>query len=223
VVCFLALFTVLFAGTATVGKVASLIVPAEDRGGGTGESGWFNYAPGSGLDDCPDLCVNDRSRVRLGALDEVDDATIRGAVQLGLVFLPAAAVLLFHIRRRRALVAGEGFVGSAPWRTDRTYLYLACVVAVIAGVIGAASAVYDVVRIITPDITTSGPRARTSEREAGLADLITMTVLTLGATVIFFTYWSQVSGEANPLRRLWPFGRSKAEADDADEPEVEPA
>jgi hypothetical protein len=226
VVCFLALFTVLFAGTATVGKVASLIVPAEDRGGG-GDDRLTSFAVDDDVFleeacfDRPGLCRDLEGGDRL---DEVDDETVRGAVQLGLVFLPAAAVLLFHVRRRRALIASEGFVGTVPWRTDRAYLYLVCVVAVVAAVGGTAAAVYDVFRIIAPEIT-SGPGGRASERESGLADLITMGVLAVGATVIFFNSWSQVSGEANPLRRVWPFGRRdtepEAEVDEKAEPEVD--
>jgi hypothetical protein len=211
IVSFLALFAVLFAGTAAVGKVASLIVPAEDRAFDR-DGGWFGYAEEEGVFfddgdrrgrfDCSGAdCDLYDPRVDDELLDEADDEAVRGAVWAGLIFLPAAAALVFHRRRRRDLVDDVDFPGSPAWRADRVFLYVVCAVAVVTAVIASAAAVYDVFRIIAPDIT-SDDFSRRSEREAGLADLITMTVLTLGAAAIFFSHWSQVSGEPNALRRL---------------------
>jgi hypothetical protein len=226
VVLFLTLFTVLFAGTAAVGTAASFLVPAEDRDGPTWDS-WTGYEPGLGVvyedgfpvEDGPGdrRCFPD-CEVPDEVLDEVDDATVRETVTAGLIALPAAAILLFHLRRRRGLLASEGFVGSPAWRADRVFLHLVCIVALAAAAFAVAALVYDLFRVVAPDITSTR-LTRASERERGVADGLAMGLLALGAAAIFFAHWSQLSGEGNPLRRFWPFGRSSADdpGDDADE------
>lgn len=227
VVCFITLFTVLFAGTAAVGRVSSLIVPAEERAG-EGEGAWFAYAPGDGVTfegvdgfECRPGRLDGTDNCPGGERPDPDDISIRDTVRAGLLALPAAALFAFHWRRRRRLVADEAFPGSAAWRADRVYLYLVCLVSALVAAFASAALVYDLFRLAAPDITAEA-FARRSEREVALADAITMTVLTLGALAIFCGHWSAVSGESNPLRRLWPFGRGQAEPDQGPEPEPAP-
>ena len=214
VVCFVALFTVLFASTAAVGRLASLIVPEdarEDRLTSFVEDGVDGYWIEAG----PDY-VGPRGHPRRPDAPDPDDVAVRDTVRAGLVALPAAAVLAFHWRRRRRLLDEPDFADSAAWRADRVYLYLVCLVAAGAATFASATLVFDAFRIAAPDITSAAGE-RPFEREQALADLLAMAVLTAGSVVIFFSHWSAVSGEANPLRRLRPRRRSRSGADEPEE------
>ncbi len=143
-----------------------------------------------------------------------DDEAIRDTVQAGLVAILAAVVLVFHVRRRRELVAEAGFAGTAAWRADRAFLHVVSAVAVLIALFAAASLLNDLFRLIAPGITSDG--SQSVERKQALADIIPLTVLTVATTYLFGRYWSESSGQPPFWRTMRSDSAAAAPAESAE-------
>ncbi|MGH9025614.1 MAG: hypothetical protein ACRDWD_05770 [Acidimicrobiia bacterium] len=180
VVSFIALFTALVGVTGVVNAVMDKVVDETES-----EDIVLDDDQGSDLD----------LEIETGGGGDENDQIARDAVQAGLVGAVALAVLAFHLRRRRDLVAPADFTGSAAWRVDRAYLYAVCFTAVLIFLFASAVALYAVFRVIAPDVTGSGDGDL--ERQLGIQQLVTLGFLSTFAGVIFL--WSWRRAEASTL------------------------
>jgi hypothetical protein len=217
-VCFLALFTVLFTTTGAVQSLTRLIVPDEAQQPNCDDFDSLGSDSFDQLDSLDDF--NDFNECADGDQPDVDDAAVRTSVQAVLIGLPAAAVLLFHWRRRRTLVETEMFEGSPGWRADRAYLYVVCFFALVIAVVAASGVLYDIFRLIAPGVASEDGNGEFVRRES-LANLITLVVLTIGGLALFSVHWSQVSGEPS-LRRLLTTRRSAGPPSASPPPTIPP-
>ena len=117
--------------------------------------------------------------------NEEDDADWATAIQAVIVGGLAAGLYVFHDRRRRR--RAEGAVGA---RVRRTYLYATSFVSVIVALISAITALYAVVKIIAPGVTSAGTRG-----EAGV-ELAQSAFLALTAGVLFLWHLRNAEPDA---------------------------
>lgn len=183
VVSFVTIFTALVAFTAIVNSVMDKVVDepqTDDVIFEDGQNGGFDFEFGTG-----------------DGGDE-NDRIARTSVQAGLVGAVALGVLVFHVRRRRDLVAPADFTGSAAWRVDRAYLYAVCFTAILVFLFAAAIALYAVFRVIAPGVT--GGADEDLERQLGIQQLVTLGFLSAVAGGIFLWSWRHAEASAIPAR-----------------------
>lgn len=212
---FISLLALLFAVTATVGSLSSLIVDEDERGDASSSFSPDDLSTDFGFE--PDLSEEfgeDFGEVFEEPSDDPNDAAWRGAIQGALAAAAAALIFVFHWRRREEFVGEPGFDASAAWRVDRVYLYLMCFVTAVIGTVAAVRFDYDIFRLIIPGVTATVDDDST-ERQKALADLLTMGTLFVGSAYIFFWHWRLVAGETELWKRL---SRSRTSSD---EPEAQ--
>jgi hypothetical protein len=186
-VSFIALFTLVLATFAAVTSLAGLVEDDEEPAlfdgdfGGTLEGEGFLLL-GEGELDGIDLPVPDPP--------DRGDAVARDTIQALLIAAFAAAVLLFHERRRRDLRREEGFAGSATWRVDRAYLWTVCFTAVLIALFAAASALYEVFRALAPGVA-SDIGDDTIVRQSAASAFISAGYLAVVAGLVFWFHWRQ--------------------------------
>jgi len=182
--CFLALFTTLFATYFAVAALSDLIVD-HDRG----ESEARQMLESNNGDHMQGL-----PRFRTQVQPASDDRDYRIAVQSGLVAVAAGVIFVLHRRRRDQLAARDEFDRSAAWRVDTTYLYAVCFTAALVIIFAAATGSYGVFRIIAPGVTAL--HGATTERQHGAAQLIAYAYLALAAAAVFVVHWRATSAMA---------------------------
>jgi hypothetical protein len=153
-----------------------------------------------------------------------------GAVLAGLIALVAFGVLWFHVRRLRELVSDPGFDVTPGRRTYQVYLHAVSFTAVAILIFASAAALYGIFRTAAPGYT-SQLASHTSERDAGIAQLVSAGVLAVGAWIIFRYHWHRTTtlrGAGSPVRsdrgRSGPrhLGRTSAQAPAATPPPATP-
>jgi hypothetical protein len=158
----IALYLVLVFGATCVGAIAERVLvdypPQNSQDLGTFDQGGFS-SPLIGIS---------------GVASNGADQAVQTAVASGLLAIGAAIVLGFHLRRRRELVSGGDFDGSAAARVDRAYLAAVAFLVVVVGVAALGIAGYGAFRIIAPDVTG---RLDDFERQQGLAQLLSFGAL----------------------------------------------
>ncbi len=172
-VCFLAVFVTLFSAYAVVAQLSGFIV---DRGGGHE----FSFDRSPNVSPIPIPASGGRGS---------DDAIWRGTVQAGLLGVAAGGVLVFHRRRRRALLATPAFADSAAERADVAYIYVTCFIAAFLVLAAAAYGTYGLFRVVAPGVTGFG--AADIERQKGIAQAISLVALALGAAGVFALHWRE--------------------------------
>jgi hypothetical protein len=169
--CLLATFLTLFGAFGVVSQLSKFVISNDARD----FSSSFSSSSGA---DFGDFSGGGRER---------DDALWRGAVQFGLLTAASAAVLVFHRRRRTELLATPSAPDGLVGRVDRTYLYVACFVAVFLVLFAAYAAVYGIFRAVAPGVTAF--HGGSGERERGIAQAISLGALALGAAAVFLWHW----------------------------------
>lgn len=201
---------VLFASVAAFGRLTSLIVDEDARGGsdsGLSVDDFGGFAEEDPFADDLDLGGSDSS---------ANDASLRDTVRAGLIALPALAVLIFHWRRREQFVAEADHIGSQAWRAERVGFYLICFVAALTVLFAAGNAIYDIFRLVAPGV--AGAEDAKVGRQMAISDFLTMTVLTVGALFVFFWHWNLLTGDQTPWDRFREQRATKAAAQAAQAP-----
>ncbi len=181
-VSFFALYTALIASTTVVNALTEKIKDDDS-------SEEFNFDDESFDDEDFDEVDFDTG----GDVSE-NDRVLRGVVQGGLVLLAAGAVLVFHHRRRREYTSERGFDGSAAWRADRAYLYVACFTAILIFLFAAGFGSYNIFKLAGPGVFDSGDSS--DVRKTALQELLTLAWLALASLGIFRYYWLQANAPA---------------------------
>jgi hypothetical protein len=166
-VIFIALFVVVFAGSAAVNAIAKLVAgqprPSPLAGG-------LGNLPSSGV---------------IGF--DSDAGTWRTLLQAATITVAAALVLVFHARRARELLADTGGRIDAVWRVYRYYLLATCFVAILTLLFAAATAAYALIRTVAPGLTAFGPSG--PERTEAIQQLVGSVFLGAVAWVVFVFHW----------------------------------
>jgi hypothetical protein len=119
-----------------------------------------------------------------------DDADYRLAVQSLLLAVAAGLVFVFHERRARRLLTGDGIDDSATGRVARAYLYGIAFIAALVVIVALAKAGYGLFRVVAPGVTGSG--SEDVERQRGIAELLSFAFLAAGGAFIFFRAWAHL-------------------------------
>jgi hypothetical protein len=175
-VCFVALFTTLFALYAAI---AALVGLALDEDGGQED---FALAAG------PTLVVAQSD------FDErdSDDRNISDAVGAGIAAVAGAAVLWFHARRLQALVSEHGGAPGPVRRAWRAYLHAVCFVAILTVAVAGAVGAYGLFESAAPGITG------VESRKDGAAQALSAGLLGVGAFLLFHFHWSRTDRRTGP-------------------------
>jgi hypothetical protein len=184
---FIALFVTLFAAFATVAALVDIPVNTDDTSFAVVGRASGSSSPSFEISGDPSESLSGSSS------SKADDVAVRTAVQAGLVAIAGAAVLWFHHRRLRALVATSGFGESNAWRAYLAYLYAVCFFAVLIVLFGAASSAYGVFRAVAPGV------AGNDKAGAGVAQLVSSGLLALAAGAIFRRFWDETRHRAVPV------------------------
>lgn len=105
---------------------------------------------------------------------DADDQRWAAAASNGLVLVAALTVLVFHRRRLDALEERTVVREGGGWRTHLAYLYFVSFVAALVALFAAASAGFDVFRLIAPGVTGLDDDV---ERRAAAAHLLAVGAL----------------------------------------------
>lgn len=167
-ITFIALFVTLFA---SFGVLSSLLDLATDGGDAP-------FAPAPGVESFPGQLVD------LQPEPDATDRAISGAVGAALAALAAGALLYFHGTRLLDLVGRPNFEHSGARRTFHGYLYFTCFVAALITVGAAATAAFGIFEIVAPGVAGT-------ERDLGVAKLVSAAALAAASAVIFLYHWNR--------------------------------
>lgn len=177
-VCFVALFTGVLASYSAVASLSDLVVNHDEA---------FGSDHGGSRGPLPQFAVSQGGRS--------DDVDYRSAMQYGLVTAAAACVLVFHLRRRRELLAvPRGAAASV----GRATVYAVCFTAVLILLFSASLGAYGLFRIVAPGVASA--RGGTFERQRGTAQLISFAYLALVAAAVFVWQWRALEPHAARAR-----------------------
>lgn len=177
-VCFVTLFTMLFAGFAAVNSLANLVGEHE-------ENLSVSVTGRTTLSSNGEFSSDDDSVQGTFTSSEDDDNTenaIAGAVLAGLFFVAAGAVFVWHRTRLEAMIADPDFPVGPARRAVQAYVYAVCFVAAVVAVFAGAVALYGIFRVLAPDITA--PHG-SHERDGGFREFLSAGALTAAAVVLF--------------------------------------
>ncbi|MFN2544177.1 MAG: DUF5671 domain-containing protein, partial [Actinomycetota bacterium] len=189
-VIFFASFTALFAITALASNVVRIPLSEQRTRCVTGP-GFVSCSPstsgsGSGGGSTQGGTA-EYTAERLRTYD-ADRGHVSNAVLAGLIALAALAAMSFHVRRLRELVAEPEFNRAPGRRTYQVYLHAVSFTAVVILVFAGAAALYGLFRVIAPGYSAQ-LAARSTERNAGVAQLVSAGVLAIGSYLIFRYHW----------------------------------
>ncbi len=122
----------------------------------------------------------------LGGEDGDPDQLVQRAVLSGLLALGAAAVLVFHLRRRSELAASEDFANSAAARVDRAYFAAVSFIAIVVGISALGLTGHGALRLVAPGVTGS---IDTFEEQQGVAQIISFGALLAVCVALFQTHF----------------------------------
>ncbi|HEU5301848.1 MAG TPA: hypothetical protein VFW06_06385 [Acidimicrobiia bacterium] len=175
----IAVFAVLLAFFGVVHSLTNLWVDKLPRRGGGG----IPPALRDLVDQIPGLADGGGSRGGGGS----DNADYRMAVRSGLLGLAALGVLVFHLRRARALAPVGKLAADATGKVARAALYGACFIAAILFVVASVKTVYSIFQVVEPG--TFGKGDVDVARQRGFSDLVSFAFLTAGAAFVFLRSW----------------------------------
>jgi hypothetical protein len=188
-VSFIALFAVLFAATAAVTAVVKLFQNAPQHSPLGDLGGMMGGGLGSDV-------------LGLGGRFDARAEYWRSLFQSLTLGLAAGAVLWFHARRARELLAEPRGRTDATSRAYRYYLHATLLVAVLVLLFSSASAVYALVRVIAPGVMAAG--SSSAERTDGLQQLVGGAFLALASWAIFLFHWRRREEDARPVAEAGP-------------------
>jgi hypothetical protein len=178
----LTLFVALYAAFGAVSALIDLVVDHQDRAAALEKLSKQEYGPvpsyGAG-----GAVTSLGFDVQSYQYSKNNDANYDAAVATGLAALTAAAVFVYHRRRRMAMVGARGFAGSSGAVVNRTYLQGVKFVAALTVALAAAAALYGIWKICAPGI--AGALDADVGRAEGVSSFLSSGLLAVAAALIF--------------------------------------
>lgn len=171
-----ALFVALFAFFGTIHALTDLIVD-KSPGGGSLPRQLQDI-----LDQLPGLGNSGG-----GGVGRSDNANYQAAARTALLGIAASVVLVYHLRRARALANPESFPTNAPGRVARAALYGACFISALIVIVAATKGFYGLFKVIGP--STFGSGNDDIVRQRGISEIISFAFLGIGGAFIFLRAW----------------------------------
>lgn len=202
-VTFIALFTLLFSlfsAVSAVGKIAFTEGSFPDGcfgGPGFEQCSSSSVIMESGSPIGQDLLRPDQSG---GPTHKQEVRTIVEQVAVGIMTL---LVLLFHVRRLRALTEEPTFAGSAAERAYVNYLYAVCFAAVLIALSAGGAFLFAAYRAIAPGTVALADGIDT-ERDNALVSLLSSGVLLAASLWLFKAQWTRIEATTRSLAPSGP-------------------